>query len=63
MNPIDSAWRQQFDAAMKQLFAIDHVDAGMDDQQLSRFADSPPREAALEFGEKYDLQRADIYWT
>ena len=40
---------------MQALFAIDHKDAGMDDVLLLRYADLPPREAALAFGEAYDL--------
>lgn len=62
MNAIDRDWLQMFDVAMKHLFAIDHVDAGLDDEQLSCFADLPPYEAAMIFGEKFDLARADVYW-
>ena len=48
---------------MKQLFSIDHDDAGMDEEVLSRYADLSPREAALVFGEDYELQRTDIGWV
>ena len=47
---------------MKELFAIDHDDAGMSEEVLLRYADLEPREAALQFGEDYDLQRVDINW-
>jgi len=56
-------WLREFDAAMKQLFSIDHDDAGMDEEVLSRYADLSPREAALVFGEDYELQRTDIGWV
>ena len=62
MTTIDSEWLHKFDDAMKQLFAIDHNDVGMDEQMLSCYADLSPREAALYFGEDYDLQRVDIDW-
>lgn len=61
MDTIDQDWLRGFDAAMKHFFAIDHNDAGMGEEQLSRYAELPPREAALAFGEKFDLDRADIY--
>lgn len=63
MSSIDQDWLRRFDAAMKHFFAIDHTDVGMDDEQLLRFADLTPRDAALAFGEKFDLDRADIYWA
>jgi hypothetical protein len=62
VSTISADWLREFDAAMKQLFAIDHCDAGMDEEVLSRYADLSPDEAALLFGEDYDLQRTDIGW-
>lgn len=59
---IDSTWLHDFDAAMKKLFAIDHIDAGLDDSGLVRYADMPAKVAAMQFGEDYDLQRVDIGW-
>lgn len=62
MSTIDPDWLREFDAAMKRLFAIDHDDAGLDEEVLLRYADLIPREAALQYGEDYDLQRVDIGW-
>ncbi len=62
MSTIDPDWLREFDAAMKKLLAIDHDDAGLDEEVLLRYADLIPREAALQYGEDYDLQRVDIGW-
>ena len=62
MITVDSSWLSKLDDAMKMLFAIDHDDAGMSEEVLLRYSDLPPREAALQFGEDYDLQRIDIGW-
>lgn len=62
MSEVDHSWLCGFDDAMKKLFAIDHGDAGMSEEVLLRYADLAPREAALQFGEDYDLQRVDINW-
>ncbi|HRN61030.1 MAG TPA: hypothetical protein PK743_07595 [Luteimonas sp.] len=51
-NIIDPAWLRDFDAAMKSLFAIDHVDAGLGNEDMVRYADLPARDAALQFGKK-----------
>jgi hypothetical protein len=59
---IDSIWLRDFDGAMRKLFAIDHVDAGLDKPALARYADLPAHDAAMQFGEDYDLQRIDIGW-
>jgi hypothetical protein len=59
---IDPTWLHDFDAAMKKFFAIDHVDAGMDCSILARYSDLPAQEAAMQFGEDYDLQRIDTGW-
>ena len=62
MGKINQEWLQGFDAAMKKYFAIDHADAGMGDEQLSRYADLPSDQAALAYGEDYDLIRFDMGW-
>lgn len=62
MNSISPAWLSDFDAAMVRYFLIDHAGAGMDETVLLRYADLPPRAAALQFGEDYELQRVDIDW-
>lgn len=36
--------------------------AGLTDTELSRYADLEPKEAALQFGEDYDLDRVDQGW-
>ena len=62
MTKIDSEWLRAFDEALLALFAIDHSDAGMDEFLLGCYADLPPRDAALAFGEDYDLDRDDALW-
>jgi len=62
MTKIDADWLKAFDEAMLGLFAIDHSDAGMDEFLLACYADLPPREAALAFGDDYDLDRNDALW-
>ncbi|MGE6334969.1 hypothetical protein [Stenotrophomonas sp. NPDC077659] len=62
MTKIDAEWLKAFDEAMLRLFAIDHSDAGMDQFLLGCYADLPPREAALAFGNDYDLERDDALW-
>ena len=57
------AWLTEFDFYMKKFFAIDHQDAGMDEHQLARYRDLPAREAALTYGEDYDLDRVDQGWN
>ncbi|HEL3176355.1 TPA: hypothetical protein UME34_003002 [Stenotrophomonas maltophilia] len=39
-----------------------HCDVGMDEYLLGRYADLPPREAALAFGSDYHLDRDDALW-
>jgi len=59
---IDPNWLQDFDTAMRRYFLIDHADAGMGETELARYADLRPHDAALQYGEDYDLQRIDINW-
>lgn len=61
MNTLTPEWISQFDHHLKELFAIDHVDAGMDESDLRLYSDLPPREAALAFGDDYDLERVDPF--
>ena len=62
MNRIDAVWLQDFDEAMLGFFAIDHADAGMDERELSWYADLPAKDAALAYGEDFDLCRVDTFW-
>jgi len=62
MAPINATWLRAFDCELRHLFGIDHGDAGMDEQLLRLYADLPPREAALAFGNDYDLERDDALW-
>ncbi len=55
-------WTRDFDTYLKRYYAIDHIDAGMSDQDLARYRDLEPREAALAFGQDYDLDRVDGPW-
>lgn len=63
MNRIDADWLREFDEAMLCFFAIDHADAGMCADEISRYADLSPKEAALTFGVDYDLCRVDTFWS
>ena len=62
MHKIDTDWLEEFDEAMLGLFAINHSDAGMDAALLVSYYDLEPREAALAFGNDYDLDRAYVVW-
>ena len=62
MNRIDAVWLQEFDEAMLDFFAIDHADAGMDERELSWYADLPARDAALAYGQDFELCRVDQFW-
>lgn len=62
VTKIDEEWLKAFDEAMLGLFAIGHSDASMDEFLLGCYADLPPREAALAFGDDYDLDRDDALW-
>jgi hypothetical protein len=57
-----NSWTEQFDQALKKFFAIDHIDAGLDEEQLARYRDLDPQEAALVYGQDYDLDRVDGPW-
>ena len=62
MTIITATWRDAFNAALQARFAITIGDAGLTDTELSRYADLEPKEAALQFGEDYDLDRVDRGW-
>lgn len=62
MNRIDSDWLWDFDEAMLGFFAINHTDAGMDERELSWYADLPAKDAALAYGQDFDLCRVDTIW-
>ena len=59
MTTITATWRDAFNAARQSHFAITIEDAGLTDTELSRYADLEPKEAALQFGDDYDLDRVD----
>ena len=59
MTTITATWRDAFNAALQSHFAITIGDAGLTDTELSRYADLEPKEAALQFGDDYDLDRVD----
>ena len=62
MTTITATWRDAFNAALQSHFAITIGDAGLTDTELSRYADLEPKEAALQFGEDYVLDRVDQGW-
>lgn len=52
------AWNTHFAAAMLKFFAITPIDAGMSADDLARYREGyeeDPAQAALAFGEDYDL--------
>jgi hypothetical protein len=55
-------WTLAFDQALMRYFAIDHHDAGLTNTDLARYSDLAPEQAALQFGEDYDLDRVDRGW-
>lgn len=59
---IDSEWLAAFDEALLALFAIDHADAGMDREELGWYCEMPAGEAAVAYGEDFDLCRRDRVW-
>lgn len=62
MTTITATWRDAFNAALQSHFAITIEDAGLSDAELARYVDLEPKEAALQFGEDYDLDRIDQSW-
>lgn len=62
MNRVDADWLREFDEAMLGYFAIDHADAGKDERELSWYADLQAKEAALAYGQDFDLCRVDTFW-
>ena len=62
MTTINTTWRDAFNDALQAHFAITIGDAGLTGTELSRYADLEPKEAALQFGEDYDLDRVDQGW-
>lgn len=56
---VPESWLHAFDEHMKAFFGIDHQDAGLSDEELLRYTDLEPKEAALVYGEDYDLDRID----
>ena len=62
MTTITATWRDAFNAALQSHFAITIEDAGLSDAELARYVDLEPKEAALQFGEDYDLDRVDLGW-
>jgi hypothetical protein len=62
MAEIDSDWLRDFDEAMLGFFAIDHAEAGMDEKELGWYADLPAKDAALAYGQDFELCRVDTFW-
>lgn len=62
MTSINAQWRNGFNTALQSRFAITINDAGLTDTDLARYSDLPPEQAALQFGEDYDLDRVDQGW-
>lgn len=62
MTTITATWRDAFNAALQSHFAITIGDAGLTATELSRYADLEPKEAVLQFGENYDLDRVVLGW-
>lgn len=56
---ISESWIAAFDAHLMKLFGINHLDAGLVDERMLAYTDLEPREAALAFGEEYELDPVD----
>lgn len=52
-----SSWLADFDAELSSHYGIDHIDAGMDPEQIRRYADLDPKQAAHAYANDYDLDR------
>ena len=60
-------WRRRAEALLKSTYAIDFTDAGLDAEDVRRYASSFPdaKEFVDWFGEKYDLttiKEFNAYW-
>lgn len=62
MADVDGNWLQQFDEALRIHLAIAREPAGITDDVVRRYADLSPRDAALQYGEDYDLSRIEHDW-
>ena len=62
MTSINAQWRNGFNTTLQSHYAITINDAGLTDTDLARYSDLPPEQAALQFGEDYDLDRVDRGW-
>lgn len=62
MTTLNAQWRTGFNTALQSHFGISTDDAGMTDAELARYANLEPKEAALQFGEDYGLDRVDQGW-
>lgn len=56
---IPETWLTAFDEYLVKFYGINHVDAGLDDELMLGYVDLEPREAALVYGEDYDLHPID----
>ena len=57
-----SRWTNDFGIFLKAYFGMSIHDAGLSESELDRYRDLTPSEAALTFGESYDLDRIDRGW-
>jgi hypothetical protein len=62
MGEIDPDWLRDFDEAMLSFFAIDHAEAGMDERELGWYTELPAKDAAVAYGQDFDLCRVDTFW-
>jgi len=62
MTPIDADWLEDFDHALLSLFATTRREAGINAYLLGCYADLEPREAAMAYGNDYDLARTPLLW-
>ncbi|KAA8996517.1 hypothetical protein FJU31_12895 [Stenotrophomonas cyclobalanopsidis] len=62
MTPIDAEWLEDFDHALLSLFATTRREAGINAYLLGCYADLEPREAAMAYGNDYDLARTPLLW-
>jgi len=59
---LDTTWLAHLNEAFLRHFGITTTDAGFSDSDLARYADLSPKDAVLELGADYDLERVDVGW-
>ena len=59
---VPEIWIKSFDQYMIKFFGVNHIDLGADEDELAYYSNLEPKEAALAYGDDYDLSRVDAGW-